>query len=205
MNNESNRPAIKTSHIALIGVFTAVSSLLYMLEVPLFASVPAVAFLKINPADIGSLFISAAVSPVAGEIVLILRCLVHMAVTQTFGVGEVMDFLLGTTVIVAFWAFFLRRRGGDNPRTFSVRYTVMATAISAVIMAEVGTLGNFIAYPLYMGFMTNGGEAGAQNGFTMVYGILLFLILHNIARGVLDFVLMRLLLPTARKLRNHAW
>ena len=90
------------ANIALIGVMTALSTILYMFlpEIPL---VPGVGYLKIDFSDIPAIMLGVLVNPVAGVWVEVFKNLIHLTKTTTFGVGELMNIGVAAALIFGMW------------------------------------------------------------------------------------------------------
>ena len=96
------KPFLTPLHMALIGVMTALGTVIYMFfpEIPL---VPGVEYLKIDFSDIPAILLGVTVHPVCGILVEVFKNLVHLMRTTTMGIGELMNIGIGSIVILSLW------------------------------------------------------------------------------------------------------
>ena len=106
---DSNQAKTKRSTIvktiAFTGIMAALASVLMFLEFPLFFIAPD--FLKFDFSGLPALIVSFVLGPVHGVVVVAIKNLVHLTVSQTLGVGELADFIIGG--IFVFSAGFVYR------------------------------------------------------------------------------------------------
>ena len=93
MNSKAANKRFIIKTIALTGIMAALSSILRFLEFPLFFIAPD--FLKLDFSNLPALIVSFAVGPIYGLIVAAIKNLVYLSATQTMGIGELADFVLG--------------------------------------------------------------------------------------------------------------
>ena len=78
-------------NMAKLGIFSALSAVLYFLNFPLPFIFPA--FLKLNLSDLPSLICGFAMGPLAGFLTIAIKILIKLPFSETFGVGELSDFI----------------------------------------------------------------------------------------------------------------
>ena len=91
------KPVVKA--IALIGIMAALSSILRFLEFPLIFIAPD--FLKFDFSNLPALIVSFVLGPFYGLVVVAIKNLVYLPITQTAGIGEIADFVLGGIFVVS--------------------------------------------------------------------------------------------------------
>ncbi len=79
--------------IAKIGIFSAMSYVLYLINIPLPFLFPS--FLKINLSDVPALIGGFSMGPIAGAIIVIIKVLLKLPFSSTMGVGEFSDLVNG--------------------------------------------------------------------------------------------------------------
>lgn len=84
--------------IAIIGLFTALSIILYFLKFNLPFIFPA--FLEINFSLLPIIIIGFMYGPIEGITIVILRAIIKIPFTSTFCVGEIADVLIGIPVVL---------------------------------------------------------------------------------------------------------
>ena len=92
-----NKPS-RTRVLALTGVMAAISAILmqFQLSIPILPN-----FLKLDVSDFPALLTSFAISPIAGVAVCLLKNVLHLFFTSTGGVGELANFLMGASYVLA--------------------------------------------------------------------------------------------------------
>lgn len=143
--NEKRKKA--TYRVALMGIMTALAEVLMLLEVPL-PLMPG--FLKYDFSDIPALFAGLALGPVAGVIVEFLKNLLHMPFTNTQYIGEVANFICGSS-FVFIGALIYSKKRNIKGIILSLIFGTLALTVAA------GFVNYFFNLPLYekvMGFPT---------------------------------------------------
>lgn len=126
--------------ITKTGILTAVAVALMYLEfnIPLMP-----AFLKFDFSEIAVLLASFSMGPLTGILVELLKNLLHLPVTQTGGVGELANFIVGSSFVGTaglIYRFMKSRKGA---------YLGMGAGI--VVMTVIASLMNyFIMIPFYI-------------------------------------------------------
>ncbi|MDR0197542.1 MAG: hypothetical protein LBI36_04910 [Oscillospiraceae bacterium] len=158
------RTKLLTIHnITLIAVLSALATAAYyLLEVPIIPFAP---HLKVNFADIPSVIGGLVISPLAGLLVLVIRCAAHLFRTSTVGIGELMDILVGTSLLMPFMLVY-RKAATHFGSTVSYTLAAAAGAVGAVIG---GIIANSIFYPIFIYFVI-GGKIETFNAFLVYLG-----------------------------------
>ncbi len=98
-NNQATKRSVFNTHsIAVISVLSAISIVLYRFvkfPLPIFPE-----FLDIQISDMPALLAGFAIGPLAGSLVIIVKCLFKMMFTSTATVGEWADMILGVTFVL---------------------------------------------------------------------------------------------------------
>ncbi len=140
---ESKGTNYKVRYIAVTGVLAACAYVLQLIEVP----VPFMpTFIKFDFSDLPALIGSFAMGPVCGIIIELLKNLFHALVSQSFGVGEISNFILG--------AVFVGVAGLVYKFNKTKKGAVIASFAGAIVMALVSLPSNiYFVYPVYYNFM----------------------------------------------------
>lgn len=137
----SRRASVRS--LAVTAIMSALSAVLMYLEF----SVPLVPdFLKYDFSDLPALLTAFGVSPWAGVTVELLKNVLHLPVTQTGGVGELANFLLGAAFVLPAGLFY-RIKGGKSGALIGA---VLGTLLSAGLSLPVNY---WITYPVYTRFL----------------------------------------------------
>lgn len=129
-----------TKKLALMGVITALSVVLYFIEVPLPFIAPE--FYKLDLSDIPIMIGSFILGPVAGVLMELVKNLIHLLITRTGGVGELANFAIGCAFVVPASLIYKYKK--------TVHGAIVGLAVSIVCMAIIGGLMNyFVMLPMY--------------------------------------------------------
>ena len=102
-----------------------------------------------NKKEIPALITSFAYGPIAGAIVIVIRCLIKLPFTGTACVGELADLLIGLSLVIPAGIIYKRHK--------SLKGALAAFAISASIATVVALVANWlILIPFYIDFYFGG-------------------------------------------------
>lgn len=151
MSNKRNK---KVFNLTVVGLMTAISIVIYMVF-PELSIVPGVSHLKVDFSDFPAILTGVILGPVQGIMIEIVKNVIHLTRTSTVGIGEIMNIILGSSMIVSMWGFIrvFKRIFKENKITFKTY--ILASAITIVIAIIVGWIANMIFTPIFykvMGF-----------------------------------------------------
>ena len=142
----------RTRMLCGTAMLSAVAYVLMFLEFPIPMLMPS--FIKMDFSELPALVASFAYGPVAGVVVCLLKNLIHLLNTQSGGVGELSNFLLG--------ASFVFVSGSVYSRVHSKTGAVAGCALGAIVMSIISLFTNYyIVYPIYTVFMPMDAIIGA--------------------------------------------
>lgn len=138
---KTNKAVLST---VLIGVLGALSFVVMLLEIPIF---PAVDFLKLDFSDVPALFVSFTLSPLAGMAVVLIKNVIHLAVSHTAFVGELANFGIGAAYVLFSGLVYTysKKRGGGWMK--SVVLALAAGSLAQVVAAAF--LNVYVLVSLY--------------------------------------------------------
>ena len=129
-----------TKFITITAILTAIAVVLQYLEFPVPMFIPP--FVKFDFSDLPAILAAFLVSPVSGVLVCLLKNVIHIAVSQSAGVGELCNFMLGAVMVLPAWMIYKIKP--------SKGMAAAAMAIGSLITAIVSIFINyFITYPFY--------------------------------------------------------
>lgn len=186
----------KTQVIVKVGFLSAVAFILMYLEfqVPLFPG-----FLKLDFSDIPSLLAAFALGPVYGIIVELIKNILHIPISQSGGIGEVANFIVGSLFVYTAGLIYQSNKTRKN--------AVIGMIIATLVMAFAGSLLNYYVFlPLYqkvMGWPINAivGMGKAVNKHivdvkTLIsYGIFPFNIFKGLVLSVITLIIYKRISP----------
>ncbi|MDF2634458.1 MAG: transporter, substrate-specific component [Pelosinus sp.] len=131
--------SINTRYIAKVGILSAIAAILMFFEVPL-PMMPS--FLKLDASELPAIIGTFVLGPMAGVGIEFIKNLLHAANTQTMGIGEIANFLVGVAFILP--AGYLYKRYNSHKGAI---ISLIAGTVSMVLSASL--LNYFILLPLY--------------------------------------------------------
>ncbi|MEE0954219.1 MAG: ECF transporter S component [Eubacterium sp.] len=171
--------------IAVTGILSALAFVLQLIEFPVPMLVPA--FIKFDFSDLPALVGSFAMGPVCGILIELIKNILHSLVSQSFGVGEISNFLLGATFVgVAGLIYKLNK---------TKKGAVIGSLIGAIAMALVSLPFNaFIVYPVYYNFMPKETILAAYQAIipsmkSVEQSLLVFNVPFTFVKGMIDVVI----------------
>lgn len=138
-----NARRVTARTLALGGMLSALASVLMFISVnvPLMPS-----FIKLDLSELPALIAAYALGPLGGLFVCLIKNLVNVMFSQTGGVGELSNFIIGALFVVPAGLVFQRMP--------SRRGALLGGIAGAAIMAALSVVTNYyIVYPVYTAFM----------------------------------------------------
>jgi len=139
-----NKRTLLINKITKIGIFSALSVVLYYIRFPLpiFPS-----FLEVNFSMLPIILIAFMFGPLEGGIVLLLRFLFKIPFSHTLLIGELGDLIIGALVVIPTSILYGAKK--------TKKSGIVALSLAFVIWTIFGTLSNLITIPLYIKFLFN--------------------------------------------------
>ena len=133
----TKKKTLSVQYLTRIAVLTALSSILYMISIPI------VAFYSLDLSNLPVLLGAFSMGPVAGLIILGLKSLIGCLTSSTMYVGELADFIMGAAVVLPAALIYQRNKSRKGALIGMITGTV------ALILA--GCLTNaYLLIPFYM-------------------------------------------------------
>lgn len=135
-NNGNAKTRTKVRTMTQIGMLSAIAVVLMMFEIPLpFAP----AFYKIDFSEVPVLIGCFAISPLAGAVVEFLKILLNLLIngTQTAGVGEIANFLIGCSLCLPAAVVYRRHKTKKTAAAGLAAGTLVMTVTGCVLNAYV--------------------------------------------------------------------
>lgn len=137
-NNKTNLHSVR--FITITAILTAIAVVLQYLEFPVPMFIPG--FVKFDFSDLPAILAAFLVSPVSGVLVCLLKNVIHMAVSQSAGVGELCNFILGAVMVVPAWLIYKIRPSKGTAAVAMVAGSLITAVVSIFI-------NYYITYPFY--------------------------------------------------------
>lgn len=129
--------------VTLTAILTAIAVILQYLEFPVPFFIPS--FVKFDFSDLPAILATFLVSPISGIAVCVLKNVIHLAFSQSVGVGEMCNLLLGLVMAIPAWLIY---------KIKPTKKTALVAMISGSVIAAFASLfiNYYITYPFYVSF-----------------------------------------------------
>ncbi len=132
-----------TKNIAGMAVFSALSFVIYLLELPIFAGTPA-SFLQLDFSNVFVMLAGFMYGPVPAIIITLVKESIHIMVGSTGGVGELANIII-TTAYVLLPSIVYRYKKG-------LKTVILTLSIACVIQTAISLVVNkYINFPFFTG------------------------------------------------------
>jgi len=176
---------ITPAYITKVAILTAISFIMYMFlkfNLPFFP-----VFLDMQFSELPAILAGFSMGPVAGCLVIILKCLLKFPFTATVFVGELTDMLLGVMYVLPASIIYAMKKSRKN--------AVIGLAVGTVISTAAAILVNrFISVPFYVQLYFKGDFGGIVGLCSALYSGMTkenFYLIY-LSAAVLPFNLLRL-------------
>lgn len=142
-NNTTNRNGIR--YLTVTAMLSAVAYVLMFIDFPIPFLIPS--FIQMDISELPALVGAFAFGPVCGVLICLVKNLLHLFITSTGGVGELCNFLLGATFVLAAGLIYKHKK--------SKKSALIGALVGAVLMGIISVpLNYFLTYPIYYNFMS---------------------------------------------------
>lgn len=191
---------LTTNYLVKIAVLAAVARVVMFLEFPLPMFPP---FLKLDFSDLVPLIGSLAMGPLAGVLIELVKCLIHLVNSTTGGVGDLANFIVGAAYVWAAGFYYQRHK--------TKKGAIIGLCLGTLTMLVVGAFVNYaITIPLYglvMGWseemilgMSSAVIPAIDNRFTLIlFAFCPFNLMKGIILTILAIPLYKPLSPLLHK------
>lgn len=169
----------KTRMVVVIGMLTGLAvALQYALEVPIGALF-GFPHLKMDFSDVPALVAAVLMGPLVGVLVEFLKNLLLLPKSSTFGIGDLINFVVGSGMILA---FCYAAKGGM--RLFGKKTVGYGIGLIAAMLATValGALSNYLLFPVYFNML------GAPVDDALIMGAVVSSVSLNLVKSVLTIL-----------------
>ncbi len=132
-----------TKNIAGMAVFTALSFVVYLLEIPIFASTPA-SFLELDLSNVFVMLAGFMYGPIPAIMITAIKEAIHISVGSTGGVGELANFIITTAFVIVPSCVYIKRKGFKTVIITLIVACILQTCISLVV-------NKFVNFPFFTG------------------------------------------------------
>ncbi|MDD2592584.1 MAG: ECF transporter S component [Erysipelotrichaceae bacterium] len=172
----------KVKLIAIIGIMSAFSFILYAFEISVGFIIPSAAFLKIDFSDIPVFLTGLTLGPIPGVFVALIKNILHISITKEPALsGEIANFFASVAYMLPLSLMRLR-----SDKKLNMIISIVIAIISVTITLSI--VNYFITLPLY------GIEKSLR--LPMIYATF---IPFNIVRGTIMGVIIYFVYPRLKK------
>ena len=177
----------KVYFITLVAMLSALSSILVFIGgIPI---IPMATHLKVDFSEIPCLIGSIIISPSAGFLIELIKSVIGLMKTHTMGIGETMNFIVGSTLILSFSLSFKWIRKNHSLKTsFFLSYI-----ICMIITCSVALITNSIVYPLFFYYMPSSAHVTKNIMTTYLLSVLIMNIIKITVTVFISNLIIRLL------------
>lgn len=174
----------RTRNVTVIGMLSAIAFILEYLE---FAVPFMPTFIKMDLSELPALIGAFSLGPVAGVIICLVKNVLHVLTSQSGGVGELSNFLLG--------AIFVLTAGIIYKANKNRKAAVLGSILGALAMAVLSVVTNyFIVYPMYSNFMPMEAIIGAYQAIysgadSLIKCLVIFNLPFTFIKGMINVVI----------------
>lgn len=178
MENKSK----KLFYIILTAIMSGLSAVLMLIEFPLLPS----SYLKMDFSDIPAIIAGVVGTPILSlfcELIKNLIDLVTKGLGTTLGVGNILNFLVGTAYTLPFCMLY-KKYGLKKPKF------IITLSVPALSMIVIGFFANLLFTPLYLKYF-----AGMDSTFTANLALSVTATLFNLIKSAILTVIAVVLVP----------
>ena len=149
MSNKRNK---KIFNITIVGLMTAIATIIYMVF-PEVQIIPGVEYMKVDFSDFPAILTGVIFGPVQGVLVEIFKNIIHLTRTTTVGIGEIMNIVIGSGMIISMSTFVRIFKKVFKETDLSLKTYAIASAITIIISIIIGWVANIVFTPIYFTIM----------------------------------------------------
>ena len=173
-----------TKNISGMAVFSALSFVIYLLEIPIFAGTPA-SFLELDFSNVFVMLAGFMYGPIPAVIITAVKEAIHISVGSTGGVGELANFIITSAFVLVPSIVYRYKKG--------FKTVIITLIIACLLQTGVSLLVNkFINFPFFMGSVPFVPNEISNKMFSMLWGyVLAFNLIKSVAISVVTVLLYK--------------
>ena len=149
MSSKKNK---KVFNLTIVGLMTAIATVIYMVfpEVPI---VPGVSYMKVDFSDFPAILTGVIFGPVQGILVEVFKNVIHLTRTDTFGIGEIINVVIGSSMILSMSLLVKAFKKIFKSNKINLKIYFISSAITIVIAIVMGWIANLVFTPIFYNIM----------------------------------------------------
>ncbi|MBO7345775.1 MAG: ECF transporter S component [Clostridia bacterium] len=150
-----------TKNVSGMAVFSALSFVVYLLELPIFAGTPA-SFLELDFSNVFVMLAGFMYGPIPAVIVTVVKESIHILVGTTGGVGELANIIITTSFVLAPSIVYRYKKG--------FKTVVLTLTIACLVQTAISLVVNkYINFPFFMGSVPFVPNQVSENAFSALW------------------------------------
>lgn len=121
---------INMVYMTRVAILASAATILMLMELPIIFMPP---FLKLDFSDIPAIIGAFALGPLAGCLIVMLKNILHVSSTQTAGIGEMANFLVGTGFVVPAAIIYRQKKNRAGAVLALIAGTFSMTLVAAAV------------------------------------------------------------------------
>lgn len=197
-NKETKSTKFSTRLVVGIGMLSAVALVLQYIEFPI-PIMPS--FIKVDLSDLPAVVGAFAYGPLAGILIEFVKNLIHSAVSQSFTVGELSNFILGASFVGIAGLIYMKKK--------SKKTALIGGLVGAVAMGIISIPSNYyVVYPFYYNFLPEEVVLGMYQAIlpsmkSIFQCLLVFNLPFTVIKGLINVLITMLIYkPLSRILKG---
>ncbi len=149
MSNKRNKQIF---NLTTVGLMTAIATYIYMVfpEVPI---IPGVDYMKVDFSDFPAILTGVIFGPVQGILVEVFKNIIHLTRTTTFGIGEIMNIVIGSSMILSMSLSVKAFKKLFKSNKINLKIYFIASIITILVAIVMGWIANMVFTPIYFNIM----------------------------------------------------
>lgn len=178
------RKVFTTKNISGMAVFSALSFIVYLLEIPIFASTPA-SFLELDLSNVFVMLAGFMYGPIPAIIITVVKESIHITVGSTGGVGELANTIITTAYVLIPSIVYTKRKG--------LKTVIITLVLACVVQVCASVVVNkYINFPFFTGSVPFVPTETSETLFkTLWIYVLLFNLIKSVVISMLTIVLYK--------------
>ena len=179
-----NSKVFSTKNIAGMAVFSAISFLVYLIEIPIFAATPA-SFLKLDLSNVFVMLAGFMYGTIPAIIVSVVKELIHIMIGTTGGVGEFANMIITTFYLLIPSLVYRYKKG--------FKTVIITLSLACILQSFISLLVNrYINFPFFLGSAPFVPTQGSDSFFFSVwYYVLIFNIIKSVIISVITVLIYK--------------
>jgi riboflavin transporter len=179
----SKKKLFNVRNMVKMSVLSVLAFIIMIFNFPIAALFPT--YLKVDFSDVFPMLGGFAMGPVAALVIQLLKNMLHLTRTQTGGVGELSNFIVGSALVVPAALVYYRKR--------TLKYAVIGSIVGIISMICIAFLSNYF---LILGLW---GLPKAGRMPALLGGILQFNAFKGTLVAIVTFILYKRVSPILHK------